>query len=204
MKTYIRYLASLLKHKWYVFIECCKLGIPWLGIIHDLSKFLPCEFIYYARNFYGDKSPVDCAHSRDFDYAWLHHQKANRHHWQYWLLNYDVSNRYSIQSWSDYDDNMIAVDNEPLLYVTPVDKTDSLIDDICRVFVELRPIVKAANVSPVAIRMPKRFALEMVADWRGAGRAYGNPDTQNWYKINKDKMILHPDTRMDIEELLGL
>ena len=50
---YWKYLKAVLKHKWFVFIECRKLGIPWLGVIHDLSKFLPSEFIPYARYFYG-------------------------------------------------------------------------------------------------------------------------------------------------------
>jgi len=30
------YLRYILRHKWYVFLECHRLGIPWLGIIHDM------------------------------------------------------------------------------------------------------------------------------------------------------------------------
>jgi len=201
MKRCIKFLISLLKHKWYVFLECCNYGVPLLGIIHDLSKFFPAEFLAYAENFYGDKST---ANSDGFDRAWLHHQNANNHHWQYWLIQYDISNKYSIQSWSDYHDNMIAVDNKPLLYVTPVYDVGGVIDGICRTFKDLSPITKAANIAPVALPMPHKYILEMVADWRGAGRAYGNPDTQNWYRLNKDKMILHQDTRREVEELLGI
>lgn len=47
--------------------------------------------------------------------------------------------------------------------------------------------------------MSSNDRLEMLADWRGAGRAYGNPDTKAWYLSNKDKMQLHPETREWIE-----
>ena len=48
----LKYLKYVIKHKWYTFVECCRLGIPWLGIIHDLSKFLPSELFTYAEWFY--------------------------------------------------------------------------------------------------------------------------------------------------------
>lgn len=76
---YFRYLA---KHKWYVFIECCKMGIPIRGMLHDLSKFRLCELIPYAHHFYGKKKKVDT----EYDSAWLHHVHHNDHHWQYWVI----------------------------------------------------------------------------------------------------------------------
>jgi hypothetical protein len=103
MAVIIKYLRYILIHKWYVFVECCKFGIPLMGIIHDMSKFSHCEFFQYARKFYGKydteqelrirfpyggiktKESVD----NEFNYAWLHHQKSNKHHWQYWILVYD-------------------------------------------------------------------------------------------------------------------
>jgi len=54
MKKYFEYLIYVLRHKWYVFIECCRVGIIWSGLTHDLSKFLPDEFIPYANYFYGN------------------------------------------------------------------------------------------------------------------------------------------------------
>lgn len=53
-----------------------------------------------------------------------------------------------------------------------------------------------------ALPMPERFAREMVADWIGAGRAQGKPDTRGWYAANKDRLLLHPDTRRYVERLL--
>ncbi len=44
---------------------------------------------------------------------------------------------------------------------------------------------------------------EMLADWIGAGRALGKPDTRAWYQDNLQKMKLHPETRLWIERQLG-
>lgn len=101
MKRYLNYLSYVLQHKWFVFLQCCKFGIPWLGILHDLSKFLPSEFIPYARYFHnpdgsprqirdntGYYKPTDTGDTA-FDFAWLLHQKRNRHHWQWWVLPED-------------------------------------------------------------------------------------------------------------------
>ena len=55
-----------------------------------------------------------------------------------------------------------------------------------------------------ALPMPDVFRREMLADWRGAGRAInGKDDTIGWYTKQRDKMILHPDTRAWIESQLG-
>jgi len=103
MKKYLRYLNYLIKHKWFVFLESCKEGIMWQGFIHDLSKFLPSEFFPYVEHFYGGKDyndinkgrdetgyykPTDTG-DKDFDFAWLLHQKRNKHHWQWWILPED-------------------------------------------------------------------------------------------------------------------
>ena len=169
MNSIMKYLWHVMRHKWFVFIEACKLGVPFLGLIHDASKFKLSEMLPYAKYFYGEyiyekfsdaptpmknhapsliliKADVDAA----FDVAWNDHQKVNKHHWQRWLLVNDRS--------------------EPQI---------------------------------VALPMPERYIREMVADWRGAGRAYGNPDTLGWYNETKDKQIMHPDTRKLVEELLN-
>ena len=92
---YWKYLKYVIRHKWFVFIECCRFKKYWLGIMHDLSKFRPSEFIPYARYFYGNY-PEYCGGSyskyyqadidRHFDVAWLNHIHRNKHHWQHWLL----------------------------------------------------------------------------------------------------------------------
>lgn len=94
---YIKYLKYLIRHKYYVMVECFKNGLYWRGMMHDLSKFKSSEFVPYANFFYGkekkrDKTgyykPTDTG-DKDFDFAWLLHQKVNRHHWQFWMLPED-------------------------------------------------------------------------------------------------------------------
>jgi hypothetical protein len=47
------------------------------------------------------------------------------------------------------------------------------------------------------------FILEMIADWRGAGKAQGKGDnTVAWYAENKGKMQLDEWTRSQIERLV--
>lgn len=93
---YLKYLKSLLWHKWFVFLECVKVGMPLAGLVHDWSKFLPSEFIPYARFFAVDRrnedgdyvmSPDD---EQAFLVAWLKHQHRNPHHWQHWILVQDT------------------------------------------------------------------------------------------------------------------
>ena len=163
MRIYFKYLWYILRHKWFVFLECKKLGFPALGIIHDWSKFRPSEFFPYARYFFRDNSeeglvaigiyglaelaPFGFYTKDHFDIAWFLHQKRNKHHWQWWLL--------------PKDDNRTAI-----------------------------------------FEIPLKYRKEMLADWRGASRAQGTPDTKKWYLRHKHKMLLGPETRKWIEKNL--
>lgn len=86
---YLKYLGYVLKHKWYVFLECVKTGQFAHACIHDLSKFLPSEFFPYADWFYGPESGDRC--KRRFEVAWLHHKNRNKHHWNYWVDVYGIA-----------------------------------------------------------------------------------------------------------------
>ena len=109
---YWKYMRYLLRHKWFVFLECVRLGIPLAGVVHDWQKFLPVEFVPYARSFYGgwrySERPAWLVD--DFDRAWLHHQHYGPHHWQYWLLQNDdgttkclpMPNRYILEMIADW------------------------------------------------------------------------------------------------------
>jgi hypothetical protein len=158
------------------------MGILWLGIIHDLSKFLPSEFVAYARNFYGGEYPTeyDIATGgyngstkfsseyikRSFDYAWNDHQKRNKHHWQYYVFREDDP---ETKSWAEW--------------------------------------VLLANINTCfcTLPMPDRYRREMLADWRGAGRAItGKDNTSQWYTERRDgRILLHTETRQWIEQELG-
>jgi len=55
-------------------------GIPMLNLImHDMSKFNPVEFINYAKYYKISKDNKD-----NFLKGWMHHQKRNKHHPEYW------------------------------------------------------------------------------------------------------------------------
>lgn len=90
-KARLAYLKYVLRHKWYAFLECCKYRLYWRGVTHDLSKFYPSEWGAYTRSFYNeDGSKKHLAKGEkpalEFALAWLHHQKRNNHHWEYWVL----------------------------------------------------------------------------------------------------------------------
>ena len=50
--------------------------------------------------------------------------------------------------------------------------------------------------------MPEKYRMEMIADWRGAGKALGNSDTLGWYTKNRDNILLNPETRAEVEREL--
>lgn len=87
MNKHLKYAEYVFKHKWYVFLESIKLGIPIRGLLHDFSKFHPLEWFPYCEYFYG--SSRNGATLEDFDRAWLRHQNYNDHHWQWWVLHRD-------------------------------------------------------------------------------------------------------------------
>jgi Family of unknown function (DUF5662) len=110
VKQHLKYLSYVLRHKLYVFQECLKLGIPWRGIIHDLSKLDPREWRPYALSFYGpwpykERPPWLVA---DFDNAWLRHIHRNPHHWQYWILHFDDGGATCLPMPSEYAREMLA------------------------------------------------------------------------------------------------
>ena len=80
----IKYLIYLLKHKFLVFIFCCRLGIPLLGITHDLSKFSKSEWRGYADYLFGGSDNIND--------AVIHHLTHNPHHWQYWETDVVLDN----------------------------------------------------------------------------------------------------------------
>lgn len=103
MKAHLLYLKYVLRHKWYVFLACLEYGLLWRGIKHDWTKFLPVEWFPYAGYDFSKvrTKPTGYAHQLDpdeleFNIAWNHHQKANDHHWQYWVLLEDEGGTFAL------------------------------------------------------------------------------------------------------------
>lgn len=186
MRRHWQYLKYVLRHKWFVFKACLQLGVPlWIAILHDWDKFLPDEWLPYARTFYAPDGKKQYVGSVGFARAWMKHQHRNKHHWQFWL----------------------TVDGIPL------SATDMLVWDRGQIqkVVEFYRIgqfldYRLEDPSPVLIEclpMPDVYRREMLADWRGAGLALGFPDTLKWYLNNKDNIKLHHETRAWLEEELS-
>lgn len=96
LKNYWKHFCTVSKHKWIVFKLCCRAGVPWRGLVHDLSKFSPTEFIESAKYYQGTRSPIHAARE-DLGYskAWLHHRGRNKHHLEYWS-DLDAPNKYPV------------------------------------------------------------------------------------------------------------
>lgn len=112
MKRHWQYLLYVVRHKWYVFLECIKLGIWWRGILHDLSKFSPFEWFAYAKYFYlsDGKARGDAPEhiKLAFDTAWLLHIHRNPHHWQYWVLREDSGGKKALKMPKKYVYEMVC------------------------------------------------------------------------------------------------
>ena len=160
---HLRYLWYVLRHRWYVFVECCRLGIIWRGLTHDLSKFRPSEWFAYTEFFYGvaieilhevdgkidttEAEQVFAARKVAFNLAWLKHIHRNPHHWQNWRLRKD-------------------------------------------------------NGSTKLIPMPSKYVKEMLADWRGAGKAQGFEEIGPWYEKRWRNIDLATETRDLLHSLM--
>ena len=80
-----KHFKTVCRHKWEVFKECYACGITWQGIVHDMSKFSPAEFVPSAKYFQGNRSPIEAEKEAiGYSDAWLHHKGHNKHHWEYW------------------------------------------------------------------------------------------------------------------------
>lgn len=106
MKKYVKNLLYILQHKWYVFCECWKEGLCIQGIFHDMSKFSKIEFISYAWHFFSKEKKYPGQNREHFQYAWLHHQHKNKHHWNYWV--YDQANQKALEMPYKYMVEMIC------------------------------------------------------------------------------------------------
>lgn len=136
-------------HKWYVLIEALKLGIPWRGFMHDLSKFSLNEWGPRVRAICKKDTQGMVSVSDELALSWIRHYHKNPHHWQWWVTT--------------LDDGTIRV-----------------------------------------LPMSDQYRREMLADWRAVSRIPTRMDIVPWYIQNRDRMILHPETRQWIETQMGV
>lgn len=62
-------------------------------------------------------------------------------------------------------------------------------------------VLRNDDGTTVVLEMPRRYVLEMLADWDGAGRAITGKSggTPLWYAKNCEKMLMHPNTRAFVD-----
>jgi hypothetical protein len=229
VKAGIRYFWYVLRHKWFVFVECCRLGIPWLGLIHDLSKLHPVEFRGYVLKYELPKitgQKPDRRTEEAYLRAWHHHQKHNPHHWIYWAVFVPVSGQVreafagqAHESWSRWMDHLFSMSHpyEGGSVLIPPDLVQRWMRQAGKAYDDLADGERQSDLAvadgylailderTTCLPMPERYAKEMLSDWRGAQRALtGKDETAAWYTSQRDRMLLHPNTREWIEAQLGL
>ncbi len=80
-----KHFRTITRHRHRVIKHCFKAGIPFRGLLHDLSKYGPTEFWQGAKNYQGKRSPNEAEReTKGYSSAWLHHKGRNRHHFEYW------------------------------------------------------------------------------------------------------------------------
>ena len=98
MSHLIDHFCTITHHRFLVLKYCFRIGLYRQGLMHDLSKYSPSEFIPGVIYFQGDRSPND-AERRDKGYssAWMHHKGRNKHHLEYWT-DYKIGSKTGTMS----------------------------------------------------------------------------------------------------------
>lgn len=182
MNRYLKYFLAVWRHKRFVYKACRQFKVPLLSALwHDADKFYPDEFFPYANTFYDKDGNGQYKESIEFAKAWMLHQHRNKHHWQYWLVTSSLE--------------------------VPLRKVNIIVWDrgiVEQIIGQERTELPLEMVKPLPMSDSAR--KEMISDWFGAGRAYNKDWTplepRKWYEKNKDKIILHPETRAWVEAQL--
>lgn len=82
----IRHFITITHHKILVMQGCFRIGLYKQGLLHDMSKYSPTEFLVGCRYYKGYMSPNNAERAdRGYSSAWLHHKGRNKHHYEYWI-----------------------------------------------------------------------------------------------------------------------
>lgn len=80
------HLSTINHHKYLVTTMCFKVGLYKQGLLHDLSKYHPKEFIPGIIYYQGTCSPYNREKAlHRCSKGWLHHKGRNLHHFEYWI-----------------------------------------------------------------------------------------------------------------------
>ena len=85
------HFKTITSHKFLVMKYCFKVGLYKQGLMHDLSKYSPTEFMVGAKYYQGTRSPNNAEReATGVSTSWLHHKGRNKHHYEYWI-DYSVA-----------------------------------------------------------------------------------------------------------------
>lgn len=91
-----QHLRTINHHKMLVMRGCFRVGLYKQGLLHDLSKYSPTEFLMGCKYYQGNLSPNNIERlEKGYSQAWLHHKGRNRHHLEYWI-DYGVGEKKGI------------------------------------------------------------------------------------------------------------
>lgn len=91
------HLKTINHHKWLVMKSCFQVGLYRQGLMHDLTKYSPAEFLVGCKYYQGNRSPNNAEReAKGYSSAWLHHKGRNKHHLEYWL-DYGLGEEKGIQ-----------------------------------------------------------------------------------------------------------
>ena len=80
------HFKTITTHKMLVASYCFRMGLYRQGLLHDLSKYSPTEFLEGATYWQGNRSPNNAEReATGVSLAWLHHKGRNLHHFEYWI-----------------------------------------------------------------------------------------------------------------------
>ena len=81
-----KHFCTITNHKMLVMEGCFRLGLYKQGLLHDMSKYCPTEFLPGCKYYAGFMSPTNYERKeKGYSAAWLHHKGRNKHHYEYWL-----------------------------------------------------------------------------------------------------------------------
>lgn len=81
----IEHFKTITHHKLLVMKGCFQIRLFKQGILHDLSKYTPSEFLIGCKFYQGVRSPNNAEReTKEYSEAWMHHKGRNKHHYEYW------------------------------------------------------------------------------------------------------------------------
>lgn len=120
-----------------------------------------------------------------------------------WLAIIHDASKFLPSEWGPYANTFYKLDGSKQYDETPAFKVAWLMHQHRNPHHWQHWILKMDGGSTVALEMPMRYVLEMVADWMGAGRAItGKWESAAWYANNRDKIILHDQTRKIVDGII--